>query len=184
MTEELDSWIDKFCLDADVFVLVGNAESTLMNTVAHTYTHTLTVLYTHRHTQTHTHITKHTHTHTHRHDRYTYTQYYTHRHTHIYTTSTIHEDMHTHIHKQTHSMSLCAQEKLFFHKVSERISKPNIFILNNRWDASANEPEYMEDVSVAPAPGLVLDVKPLHHFCRQTSGRPIRRPSCALIRAE
>ncbi|CAF88078.1 unnamed protein product, partial [Tetraodon nigroviridis] len=37
-------------------------------------------------------------------------------------------------------------EKHFFHKVNERLSKPNIFILNNRWDASANEPEYMEDV--------------------------------------
>ena len=47
MTEELDSWIDKFCLDADVFVLVGNAESTLMNTVTHTHTH--------HHTHTHTH---------------------------------------------------------------------------------------------------------------------------------
>ncbi|XP_062259932.1 mitofusin-1 isoform X2 [Platichthys flesus] len=69
VTLELDSWIDKFCLDADVFVLVGNAESTLMNT-----------------------------------------------------------------------------EKLFFHKVSERISKPNIFILLNRWDASVTEPEYMEEV--------------------------------------
>ncbi|XP_056149921.1 mitofusin-1 [Lampris incognitus] len=69
VTLELDSWIDKFCLDADVFVLVGNAESTLMNT-----------------------------------------------------------------------------EKLFFHKVSERISKPNIFILHNRWDASVSEPEYIEDV--------------------------------------
>lgn len=33
VTQELDSWIDSFCLDADVFVLVGNAESTLMNTV-------------------------------------------------------------------------------------------------------------------------------------------------------
>uniref|UniRef100_A0AAQ5XBI1 Dynamin-type G domain-containing protein n=1 Tax=Amphiprion ocellaris TaxID=80972 RepID=A0AAQ5XBI1_AMPOC len=33
VTLELDTWIDKFCLDADVFVLVGNAESTLMNTV-------------------------------------------------------------------------------------------------------------------------------------------------------
>ncbi|XP_042069752.1 mitofusin-1 [Haplochromis burtoni] len=32
VTLELDSWIDKFCVDADVFVLVGNAESTLMNT--------------------------------------------------------------------------------------------------------------------------------------------------------
>ncbi|XP_030219796.1 mitofusin-1-like isoform X1 [Gadus morhua] len=69
VTEELDSWIDKFCLDADVFVLVGNAESTLMNT-----------------------------------------------------------------------------EKLFFHKVSERISKPNIFILHNRWDASVTEPDHVEEV--------------------------------------
>ncbi|NXC13783.1 MFN1 protein, partial [Corythaeola cristata] len=32
VTTELDSWIDKFCLDADVFVLVANSESTLMNT--------------------------------------------------------------------------------------------------------------------------------------------------------
>ncbi|XP_069053650.1 mitofusin-1b isoform X2 [Lepisosteus oculatus] len=69
VTTELDTWIDKFCLDADVFVLVANSESTLMNT-----------------------------------------------------------------------------EKHFFHKVNERLSKPNIFILNNRWDASAAEPEYMEDV--------------------------------------
>ncbi|XP_013912008.1 PREDICTED: mitofusin-1-like [Thamnophis sirtalis] len=37
-------------------------------------------------------------------------------------------------------------EKHFFHKVNEKLSKPNIFILNNRWDASASEPEYMEDV--------------------------------------
>ncbi len=29
---DLDEWIDKFCLDADVFVLVANAESTLMVT--------------------------------------------------------------------------------------------------------------------------------------------------------
>uniref|UniRef100_A0A673BU83 Dynamin-type G domain-containing protein n=1 Tax=Sphaeramia orbicularis TaxID=375764 RepID=A0A673BU83_9TELE len=69
VTLELDSWIDRFCLDADVFVLVGNAESTLMNT-----------------------------------------------------------------------------EKLFFHKVSERISKPNIFILHNRWDASVTEPEFIDEV--------------------------------------
>ncbi|XP_077344054.1 mitofusin-1 [Lithobates pipiens] len=69
VTTELDSWIDKFCLDADVFVLVANSESTLMNT-----------------------------------------------------------------------------EKHFFHKVNERLSKPNIFILNNRWDASVSEPESMEDV--------------------------------------
>ncbi len=38
------------------------------------------------------------------------------------------------------------QEKSFFHKVNERLSSPNIFILNNRWDASASEPEYMEEV--------------------------------------
>ncbi|XP_041913833.1 mitofusin-1-like isoform X2 [Alosa alosa] len=69
VTTQLDSWIDKFCLDADVFVLVANSESTLMNT-----------------------------------------------------------------------------EKHFFHKVNERLSKPNIFILNNRWDASASEPEYMDEV--------------------------------------
>ncbi|XP_040007755.1 mitofusin-2 isoform X2 [Xiphias gladius] len=69
VTTELDSWIDKFCLDADVFVLVANSESTLMQT-----------------------------------------------------------------------------EKSFFHKVNERLSSPNIFILNNRWDASASEPEYMEEV--------------------------------------
>lgn len=64
----LDEWIDKHCMDADVFVLVSNAESTLMRT-----------------------------------------------------------------------------EKSFFHKVSEKLSKPNIFILNNRWDASAGE-EYSEAV--------------------------------------
>ena len=32
-------------------------------------------------------------------------------------------------------------EKKFFHKVSERLSNPNIFILHNRWDASAGEDE-------------------------------------------
>ena len=31
---DLDVWIDEFCLDADVFVLVANAESTLMQTVS------------------------------------------------------------------------------------------------------------------------------------------------------
>lgn len=33
VTPNLDEWIDKHCLDADVFVLVANAESTLMVTV-------------------------------------------------------------------------------------------------------------------------------------------------------
>ncbi|KAM6434848.1 LOW QUALITY PROTEIN: mitofusin-2 [Liasis olivaceus] len=78
VTTELDSWIDKFCLDADVFVLVANSESTLMQT-----------------------------------------------------------------------------EKQFFHKVNARLSRPNIFILNNRWDASASEPEYVE-VSVSLTLTLTL----------------------------
>ena len=64
VSPNLDDWIDKHCLSADVFVLVSNAESTLMRT-----------------------------------------------------------------------------EKAFFHKVSQRLSNPNIFILNNRWDAVASEPE-------------------------------------------
>lgn len=69
VTPNMDEWIDKHCLDADVFVLVVNAESTLMLT-----------------------------------------------------------------------------EKNFFHKVSTRLSKPNIFILNNRWDASVSEVEYIDQV--------------------------------------
>lgn len=31
--ENYDMWIDKFCMDADVFVLVANGESTLKQTV-------------------------------------------------------------------------------------------------------------------------------------------------------
>lgn len=69
VSSDLDSWIDQQCLDADVFVLVVNAESTLTKT-----------------------------------------------------------------------------EKEFFHKVSERLTKPNVFILNNRWDATAYEPESAEVV--------------------------------------
>jgi len=34
VSPDIDSWIDKFCVDADVFVLVANAESTLMQTVS------------------------------------------------------------------------------------------------------------------------------------------------------
>lgn len=34
VTPNLDEWIDRYCLDADVFVLVANAESTLMVTVS------------------------------------------------------------------------------------------------------------------------------------------------------
>ncbi|XP_046850405.1 mitofusin-2-like [Xenia sp. Carnegie-2017] len=66
VSPDLDSWIDNYCLDADVFVLVANSESTLMVT-----------------------------------------------------------------------------EKKFFNKVNQKLSRPNIFILNNRWDASAFEPEFM-----------------------------------------
>ncbi|CAD5215909.1 unnamed protein product [Bursaphelenchus xylophilus] len=64
LSPEFDSWIDKHCIDADVFVLVCNAESTLTQA-----------------------------------------------------------------------------EKSFFHRVSSKLSRPNVFILNNRWDASASEPE-------------------------------------------
>lgn len=69
VSPNLDDWIDNHCLNADVFVLVLNAESTM--TLA---------------------------------------------------------------------------EKSFFHEVSTRLSKPNIFVLNNRWDASASEPEFQESV--------------------------------------
>jgi len=37
VSPDMDQWIDKFCLDADVFVLVANAESTLMQTVSLVY---------------------------------------------------------------------------------------------------------------------------------------------------
>lgn len=69
LSPEFDSWIDKHCLDADLFVLVCNAESTLTQA-----------------------------------------------------------------------------EKSFFYRVSRRLSKPNIFILNNRWDASAAEMEHVQQV--------------------------------------
>lgn len=59
---EFDAWIDKHCLDADLFVLVANSESTLTQA-----------------------------------------------------------------------------EKSFFIRVSKKLSKPNVFILNNRWDASAGD---------------------------------------------
>lgn len=36
VSPNLDSWIDRHCLDADVFVLVANSESTLMLTVCFT----------------------------------------------------------------------------------------------------------------------------------------------------
>lgn len=42
--------------------------------------------------------------------------------------------------------TLILQEKNFFHKVSLKLSKPNIFVLNNHWDTSASEPEYIDKV--------------------------------------
>lgn len=69
VSPNLDDWIDNHCLNADVFVLVLNSESTM--TLA---------------------------------------------------------------------------EKSFFHEVSKRLSKPNIFVINNRWDAAASEPEFQESV--------------------------------------
>ena len=58
--QDIDAWIQRYCMDADVFVLVNNAESTMTQS-----------------------------------------------------------------------------EKLFFHRVANIISKPNIFILNNRFLASS-----------------------------------------------
>lgn len=42
--------------------------------------------------------------------------------------------------------NLILKERQFFIKVNERLSKPNIFILNNRWDATAYEPETADEV--------------------------------------
>lgn len=67
VSANLDKWIDLYCRDADVFVLVSNSESTLMQT-----------------------------------------------------------------------------EKNFFIQVKNKLSNPNVFILNNRWDASAQEPESLD----------------------------------------
>jgi mitofusin len=39
------------------------------------------------------------------------------------------------------------QEKNFFHKVSKRLAKPNIFILNNRWDVVASQAEFPDQVN-------------------------------------
>ena len=46
-------------------------------------------------------------------------------------------------------MKIIIQEKKFFHRVSERLSKPNIFIVNNRWDCSIQEEQsVMEEVGL------------------------------------
>jgi len=51
------------------------------------------------------------------------------------------------------------QEKNFFLKVSDRLSKPNVFILNNRWDNSALEPESMEQARSQRSSALAV-----HYF--------------------
>lgn len=90
VSPNLDDWIDNHCLNADVSVLVLNAESTMTLAVSWMMTSAMG--------------------------------------------SSI---------QKTFSF----QEKSFFHEVSKRLSKPNIFVLNNRWDASACEPEFQESVS-------------------------------------
>ena len=92
MNPNMDEWINKHCLDADVFVLVANAESTLMTAV-----------------------------------------------------SVIGEKLIVWF--KCLWLLVVLQEKKFFHRVSERLSKPNIFILNNRWDCSAQEPDMTEEVN-------------------------------------
>lgn len=87
VSQNLDDWIDNHCLNADVFVLVLNAESTMTLAVSLWLNHKFNLI----------------------------TIYF-------------------------------VQEKSFFHEVSTKISKPNIFVLNNRWDASASEPEFQESV--------------------------------------
>lgn len=105
VTPNLDECIDKYCLDADVFVLVSNAESTLMGTVSLTSMHT-------RH--------------------FPPTEFVHFADKIVYSFNSV--------------FHFPFQEKNFFHKVSTRLSKPNIFILNNRWDASASEPEFFDQV--------------------------------------
>lgn len=91
VSPNLNDWIDNHCLNADVFVLVLNAESTMTLAVS--------------------------------------------------TESPVNIILSILI-----SIAFF-QEKSFFHEVSKRLSKPNVFILMNRWDASANEPEFQESVS-------------------------------------
>ncbi|KFD72308.1 hypothetical protein M514_11501 [Trichuris suis] len=69
VTPQFDEWIDKHCLDADVFVLVCNAEATLTNA-----------------------------------------------------------------------------EKKFFQRVKAKLSRPNVFILNNRWDVCMMESEMVDQL--------------------------------------
>ena len=102
VSPDLDSWIDNYCLDADVFVLVANAESTLMVTVSQ-YKLILAIAFENCWKKS------------------------------------------LKFHQLVHNVILL-QEKKFFTKVNQKLSRPNIFILNNRWDASASEPEFMEAV--------------------------------------
>lgn len=44
MDPDMDGWIDSHCLDADVFILVANAESTIMQAVSFSCLHFASVL--------------------------------------------------------------------------------------------------------------------------------------------
>lgn len=48
MDPDLDHWINQYCLDADVFVLVSNAESTLMTAVSTTGVKSSSINFFHR----------------------------------------------------------------------------------------------------------------------------------------
>ncbi|XP_028159862.1 transmembrane GTPase Marf-like [Ostrinia furnacalis] len=130
VTPNLDEWIDQYCLDADVFVLVANAESTLMVTVSITYFTCSRV-----------------HVHWPRGDVVLVDS------PGVDVTPNLDEwidqyclDADVFVLVANAESTLMVTEKNFFHKVSTKISQPNIFILNNRWDASASEPEYLEQV--------------------------------------
>ena len=109
VSPDLDTWIDKFCLDADVFVLVANAESTLMQTVSiENYFKNF--------------------------ENFKFKKKWYFKFIFLVCIPII--------------LLSPSQEKNFFHRVSERLSKPNIFILNNRWDASVSELETMHEVYI------------------------------------
>lgn len=115
----MDEWIDKFCLDADVFVLVANAESTIMQTVS-CRALSLHLRFKISYSRSETRIAA------------------------LFPNSFLNSLM-------TFGCAVKInffQEKNFFHRVSSRLSKPNIFILNNRWDASAYEIDTKKEVKV------------------------------------
>lgn len=57
--------------------------------------------------------------------------------------------------------------------MSAKVSKPNVFILNNRWDASAAEPEFIDQVYVTKS----------GNFCKKNIQK-FKLISCTLLFAE